>query len=415
MARIAVGGFHHETNTFAPSRAGLEHFRNAASYPRMPEGAALPGAVAGLNLPIAGFIEAARAAGHEVVATIWAGTEPAGEVETAAFEAVAGRLEARLAAALPVDALYLCLHGAMVTQAHEDGEAELLRRCRAIVGAVPIVASLDYHANVSPEMVALADMLVAYRTYPHVDMAQTGRRAAAMLERLLAAPARPHKAFEQLAFLIPLVWQCTLSDPARRLFAELQRLETQTGVDLCFTPGFPLADVRACGPAVTGYGADAERALEAVRRFAGLVTAAEPDFAGRLFGADEAVERAMAGAGAGPVILADTQDNPGAGAASDTTWLLDALVRHDARDAAVALIRDEAAARAAHAGGVGAELDMGLGGASGEGGSVPVQGRWRVEALSDGVFAGEGRMNAGLTFALGPTALLCIGGVRVVV
>ncbi|MCB1739189.1 MAG: M81 family metallopeptidase, partial [Gammaproteobacteria bacterium] len=178
MARIAISGFQHETNTFAPLRADLSAFQNCPAYPRLPRGEALIEAMQGLNLPIAGFIEAALAGGHRLCPGTWAMATPSAQVSDEAFETIAGRILEDLAAALPVDAVYLCLHGAMVTDSHQDGEGELLRRVRAIIGpGVPLVVSLDLHANVTSAMHGHADAMVAYRTYPHVDMALTGRRA----------------------------------------------------------------------------------------------------------------------------------------------------------------------------------------------------------------------------------------------
>src|SRR5260370_392137 len=122
-----------------------------------------------------------------------------------------------IAAAGPLDAVYLDLHGAMVTEHFDDGEGEILARVRKAIGNdLPLVASLDLHANVTPEMVGHADALIAYRTYPHVDMADTGRAAAKHLELLLRTKQKFAKAFRQLPFLIPISWQCTNDHPTKR-------------------------------------------------------------------------------------------------------------------------------------------------------------------------------------------------------
>jgi microcystin degradation protein MlrC len=415
MARIAVGGFHHETNTFAPRKTTLDDFLHSASYPHMPRGADLPPAVRGQNLPVAGFIEQALAHGHEILPTVWAGASPAAAVSDDAFEEVLATLLRDLEAALPVDAVYLCLHGAMVSESQADGEAELLSQVRALVGEIPIVVSLDFHANVSAEMVELATALTAFRTYPHIDVADTGRRALALLDGILDAGVPPAKAYRPVPFLIPLVWQCTLSDPMRRIMGTLEGLEADTGASLSFAAGFPLADVPVCGPSVLAYAAEEKTAAEVADLLYEMIVAAEADFAGHLFEADEAVSHARERYRGKPIVLADTQDNPGAGAASDTTWLLEELVREDAKDAALAILCDPAAAEAAHAAGQGAELELALGATSGQPGHRPFHGCFTVEALSDGEFEGSGRMSAGSPFHLGPSALLRIGGVRVVV
>ena len=141
----------------------------------------------GANIPAQGAIEALRSSGPTLVATAWAAASPSAHVTNDAFERIAGELLSRLQAAGSVDGIYLDLHGAMVTEAYDDGEGELLRRVRQAVGPrVPIAASLDLHANVTRAMIATADALVAYRSYPHVDMAETGARAARLLERMCA-------------------------------------------------------------------------------------------------------------------------------------------------------------------------------------------------------------------------------------
>lgn len=414
MARIAVGGFHHETNTFAPRKTTLDDFLHSASYPHMPRGADLPKAVKGQNLPIAGFIEQALRQGHEVLPTVWAGASPAAEVEDDTFEEILSILLKDLEAALPIDGVYLCLHGAMVTESYPDGEAEILSRVRDLVGDKPLVASLDFHANVSAEMVDLATALTVFRTYPHIDMADRGREAALMLAWILKE-GPPVKAYRRIPFLIPLVWQCTLSDPMREIMGTLAQLEADIPSYPSLAAGFPLADVPVCGPSVLAYAADETEATEIVDRLYREICEAEAAFAGHLYEPEEAVAHALAGYRGKPIVLADTQDNPGAGAASDTIWLLEELMKQDADDAALAILCDPACAAAAHEAGRGAELDLDLGAISGQPGHRPFHGHFIVEALSDGEFEGTGRMSAGSPFHLGPTALLRIGGVRVVV
>src|ERR1700741_2948964 len=202
MARIAIGGLQHETNTFAPSRADYAAFEAGGGWPGAQYGERLFAAVEGANIPAAGAIGALRAMGHSLVGTAWAAASPSAQVTSDAFERIAGELLARLKAAAPVDGVYLDLHGAMVVDTYDDGEGELLRRVREAVGPrVPVVASLDLHANVTRAMVERTDALVAYRTYPHVDMAETGARAARVLDQILRSGMRPQGGFHQLDYL----------------------------------------------------------------------------------------------------------------------------------------------------------------------------------------------------------------------
>jgi microcystin degradation protein MlrC len=183
---------------------------------------------------------------------------------------------------------------------------------------------------------------------------------------------------------------------------------------LSFTPGFPPADIAECGPAVIAYADSPQAADEAADELARMVTNAEGDFAGTLFDPDEGVREAMRRYTDRPIVLADTQDNPGAGGASDTVGLLEALVRNGARDAVFGLLYDPAAAQAAHDAGVGAQLDLAVGAGSGQAGHAPFRGRFTVEALSDGVFTGTGPMKHGTRYQMGPMAVLRTDGVRVV-
>jgi len=419
MALIAVGGFQHETNTFAPTKADYAAFELGAGRPGVQFGAAIAPALAGANIPAAGALEALHALGHESVGLAWAAASPSAQVTRDAYERIAGEIVRRLAVAGPVDGVYLDLHGAMVAEHYDDGEGELLARVRSLVGArVPIVASLDLHANVTRAMLDLADGLVAYRSYPHVDMAETGGRAARLLDAILKRGRPMAKAWKTLNFLTSIPSQCTFIEPCKSLYQSLERIEQQQGVCLSFTPGFPMADFAECGMAVFGYGADEAKARAAVARLAGEVGDAEKDFALELFSPEDAVRRAMQrGVAGAPVVLADTQDNPGAGGNGDTTGLLAAMIRLRAEDAVLGMLIDAPSAAAAHALGHGNSARFMLGEISGVPGHVPLAGEFTVEALGEGNFVGAGPFYRGLQLKLGPMALLRsreAPGVRVV-
>jgi microcystin degradation protein MlrC len=418
MARIAIGGFQHETNTFAPSRADYAAFEAGGGWPGARYGEAIFPAVEGANIPAAGAIGALRALGHDLAGTAWAAASPSAHVTAEAYERIAGELILRLEKAKPVDGVYLDLHGAMVSEGYDDGEGELLRRVREAVGPrVPIAASLDLHANVTRAMVERADALVAYRTYPHVDMAETGARAAQLLDQMLRSGSRLAGAFHQLDYLTGLPSQCSFIEPCKSIYGELARLEAN-GVALSFTPGFPMADFAECGMAVFGYGTDAARVQAAVGELRGMVADAEKDFALELHDAPGAVRRAKSrGAPGAPVVLADTQDNPGAGGNGDTTGLLRALIEQNAQDAVFGMLIDPASATRAHEAGQGSSLSFSLGGLSNIEGDSPFSGEFVVERLGDGRFTCTGPMFKGFRMTLGPMALLrsrAAPGVRVV-
>lgn len=416
--RIGIGGFQHETNTFAPSRATWEEFADkGGGWPKLVSGAALFDAVAGANIPVAGFIDAMQA--HTLLPTTWAAASPSGYVTRDAYERISGMILDGLKQAMPLDGVYLDLHGAMVAEHHDDGEGELLRRVRALVGpTVPIVASLDLHANVTRAMIAHADNLVCYRTYPHIDMAETGQRAAQLLDRRLEGMPRPYVALRNIPYLISLCWQSTDIEPANSLYQLLDDLESrEPTVSLSFATGFPAADFPECAPAVWAYGdtqADADAAANTMQR---AVLNAEDDFGGKILTADEAVQTALslASTSTRPIIIADVQDNPGAGGSSDTTGILRALIRHGASNAAIGLIVDPAAALAAHRAGAGNTVRIALGGHSGIRDDAPIEADYVVEKISDGRFDTHGAFYRGFHMDLGPSACLRINDVRIIV
>jgi microcystin degradation protein MlrC len=418
MTRIAVGGFLHETNTFAPTKATYEDFVHGGGWPSMSKGRDVLKVMRNINVGLAGFVGAAEAQGWELAPTIACAASPSAHVTRDAYERIAKMMVDGIDAAGPIDAVYLDLHGAMVSEHLDDGEGEILRRVRQLIGNdVPLVASLDLHANVTPQMIEQADALIAYRTYPHVDMADTGRAAAKHLALLLKTKQKLAKAFRQLPFLIPISWQCTNDQPTKGIYQKLAAMESDAVPTLSFAPGFPAADFEHCGPSVFAYGrtqGDADAAADALAK---IVVGHEDDFDGRIFSPDEGVRYAMElAAGANkPIIIADTQDNPGAGGDSDTTGMLRALVRNNATRAAIGVICDPASAKQAHAAGVGASITLALGGKSGIPGDAPYKETFVVEKLSDGEFVASGPYYGGRDMEMGPSAALRIGDVRVVV
>ena len=432
MLRIFVAGFHHETNTFAPSPADWEAFNAGGGYVAYSRGEAMLRTMAATSLSIGGFAEAAAQRGWTLVPSAWAGAMPSNRVTTDAFERIAGEIVQDLQRALNdadgggVDAIYLDLHGAAVAECADDAEGELLHRVRAVAGpTLPIVASLDLHANVTQRMLRLTSAMTAFRTYPHVDMRETGARAAHMLARRLSTPgnARTMHA-ERVPFLLPLNAQCTLMQPASEVVALIERLEREHDVELNFSMGFSAADFAECGPVLFGYGADAATVRDTVRQLHDAVVHARSRWRLDVLPPDAAVERAiaLAATAAAPVVIADTQDNPGAGGDSNTTGMLRALLAANAGQrlegrVALGLLFDPPSAAAACAAGVGAMLALELGRAvptwTGEPTDPPVQARCRVLAVSDGVVPLFGPMTAGATMTLGASACVEVDGVKV--
>jgi microcystin degradation protein MlrC len=417
---LAVGGFQHETNTFASQPATLADFATPDAWPGLTRGADLIDAVRGINLPAAGFIAEANAAGDTIAPLTWCSATPSGRVTRDAYEHIAQLLLDDLRRERRLDAVYLDLHGAMVAEHIDDGDGELLRRVRSTVGPdVPVIASLDFHANVSQQMLQQASVLVAYRTYPHVDMANTGARALRCLHTISNRPIA--RFMRQPPFLIPLTSQCTLVEPLASIFEDVARRERDGVESLNFTPGFPAADVDECGPAIFAYGSDAAGVMHHVNELSNEIAARQREFALEIHSIDAALSdlaRTPATRGR-PIVLADTQDNPGGGGTASTTSLLKALIARRVSRVLAGIIFDPTAAARAHEAGVGAFIELDVGACFGESvgvdGETPIHGRFQVVTLGDGRFTATGPFYLGSRMELGPMALLRIDDIHIAV
>jgi microcystin degradation protein MlrC len=287
---------------------------------------------------------------------------------------------------------------------------ESCARVRRVVGpGVPISVPLDLHANVTPEMVDKADYLDLYRYYPHIDMAETGARTAMKLLEMIRSGKRSSKAFRQLDFLIPVNGGCTDFGPAReiyhRIMPALEREQRLAG--LSFGVGFPHADFKDAGPSVIAYAESQAVAEAAAERLKNEIARREAQFLPEFYPAPEAVSRALAIAAnaSKPVVIADTQDNPGGGGPGDTSGLLRALIAARAKGAVIGALIDPAAAYTAYAAGEGAAAVIAIGGKRFPGDS-PVEAHCRVlRSRSDG-WTAVGAMKGGMPVDLGRTALV---------
>lgn len=416
MARIAIGGFQHETNCFIDARTDFSYFASHRDRPPLVYGEDVIRWLEANSFAMGGFIGATRER-HQLVPLLWTSGGAGALVTRDAFERIACSLVGLLSRELPVDAVYLDLHGAMVTDDFEDGEGELLRRVRAAVGPdIPIVISLDYHANVTPQMVEFTDGLIAYRTYPHVDRIETGRYAAQVLEQLLVRGRPLGRALRKPGFLIPLNGQCTLVDPSRHVVDQSQILEGDV-ISLSYLAGFPPSDLYWCGPAVIAHAWTQQAADDAADRMLATIEAREAEFAEEMLSPEDGVARAIeiARTANKPVVIADTQDNPGCGGTADSTGVLKALVAAGAQGAVLGLLCDPHAAEAAHRAGAGARIRIALGGRSGPTGVTPLEAEFEVLTVREGRFVSSGAVAGGRDNDVGRMALLGLGGVKVAV
>ncbi|UPY34899.1 M81 family metallopeptidase [Sediminicoccus sp. KRV36] len=414
--RIAVAGFLHESHSFAPHPTEWANFLTPGGLPALQRPGAMMAGLKGTSTCAGGGIEEAVRHGASIAPLGWCFANPAGPVTREAFERISAMIVDALSVALeeaPLDGIFLDLHGAMVSDDYPDAEGELMRRVRAAAGAIPVAVTLDPHANMTRQMAELADVIVPYRTYPHVDMLAVGQRAMALLIQRIQRGAPWAMAFRELDFLIPITSQCTMVEPMAGVMAERLALAASV-VELAYCFGFPYADFPGCGQAIAAYAETPDAASAAAEALSKAIGAREASFAGAVQPADAAVSEAIriAAASSKPVVIADTQDNPGGGGHGDTTGLLAELIAQNAQGAVLAPMNDAESAAACHAAGEGATITLALGGKSD---AAPLTVTGIVEKLGDGRFTLTGPMGKGNPADLGPSALLRIGGVRVVI
>ncbi|MCC5970086.1 MAG: M81 family metallopeptidase [Pararhodobacter sp.] len=417
--QILIGAILHETNTFnrVPTRLADFEGRYLCLEPET-----IRDRLTGTATEMGGFLEAVDTYGWQARLALAAAAGPSGPLATPDWDMLRNHLLD--AARGPVDGVLLALHGAMVTQDDQDPEGTLLQALRAALPpGTPIIVTLDMHANVSARMVAHADALFAYETYPHVDHADCARDAAQALARLIALPA--HRRATRRALLRPPMLDAAdhgrtdPPGPMNQLVAQARALRQSPGVlATALTIGFPWADVAEAGPAVV--------VTTLADSPANPTTLARPLINGlwdsraktqlRFPALDEAMAIARQGRpGDAPLVLADFADNPAGGANGDSPNLLRAMLAAGLSNAAFATLADPQAVRAAQDVGEGASLDLSLGGHHRPDLTPPLHVTARVERLHDGRFRCQGPVLRGVQVEMGPTALLEVDGIRVIV
>ncbi len=415
--RFVIAVMRHETNTFSPLPTVLEDFgRGMSGGPAT--GAEAVRAMAGTNNPIAAFLDIAKARGAEAVVPIAANASPSGKVTDDAYEAIAGRILAAIGDGC--DAALLDLHGAMVTESFDDGEGELLRRIRELAPGLPIAVALDFHTNLTAAMMDNADVITGYRTYPHVDMYETGARAGRTLMRMLDGEVRPVMAWKSLPMLTHMLRQTPSTQPMKDIMDRAIAAEAGGEVlNASLFGGFPLADIPHVGlAAVVVTDGDAHGAADLRDELLRTAWARRADFVFPLEPMAESIARAAAMT-EGPVVLADHGDNTGAGGNQDVMAVLAEVMRQGLPDVAAGPFWDPEAVARMHAAGVGAELTLAIGGrtdmpALGLKGE-PLQVTGRVKTLSDGRFTVTGPMMTGMELGIGRSAVLGTEKVEILV
>ncbi|WP_029870870.1 M81 family metallopeptidase [Rhizobium leguminosarum] len=368
--RIAVGGIHIECSTYNPVLNEEKDFR-------VLRGEAL------LDAPYFAFL---RDYDAEFLPTIHARAIAGGPVSRATYEAFKGEFLERLKPTLPLDGLYLAMHGAMYVEGMEDAEGDWISAARALVGKdCTVSASYDLHGNVTQRIIDALDIYSTYRTAPHIDVEETMRRSVSMLVKSLKTGEKPLVLWAPIPVVLPGERTSTVDEPAKSLYDMLPGIDAIDGVwDASLMVGYVWADEPRATAAAIMTGTDRTVLEREARRLARAYWDAREDF---VFGCEtgsveECVERAIASPTA-PVVLAESGDNPTGGGVGDRADVLTELIARGATGVVFAGIADKAATEACYAAGIGAEPELSVGASLDTKGSKPVHGRFTVKFLHE--------------------------------
>lgn len=414
--RVLLGQFMHETNTFSVQPADVAAFHKLFCY----IGDDIPKKLANTNCESAGFIDVAERFGWQPIHTVAAFANPCGKVTDAAWHELGGLILQGARDNPNVDGVLLGLHGAMVTERYDDAEGQLIAELREILGSdIPMAVTLDLHANISERMAQMTNIMVSYRTYPHIDMRERALQAGELLERVMADNTKPYTVLARRPLLNGADSGRTDAGPMPGLLAEAAEFEKEPGVQvISINAGFPLADITDVGPTVlvsgigdnSRYQAIAEHLMDkiwqtrAVETNQYLSASAAAAFAQTYDGGDK------------PLVIADFADNPGAGTYGDSTNLLKAMLDAGLENATFAAIRDAEAADILAFNGIGATVKLAVGGkVDPRFGGSPLELEGEVISITDGRYVCDGPMWAGMEKSFGTTAVLRVAGIDIII
>ena len=402
--RCYVAGVQHESGSFSPIPTSLRSFTTVRW-----------GVDSFEESHVMGYGDACDIAtelGMEVVAGPFSNAEPALPCTASAWQFIRDRIVDELRAALPVDVVFLCLHGAQMAEGIDDCEGDLLSAVRELVGPrVAVGALLDLHANVSSRMLASGDLIVSCRQYPHIDYAERAAEMLPVLAKIASGSVRPVTA--AVRFATPGAYPTT-DEPMKSFVARFTAVQQREGVlAVSANHGFEGSDQPDTGSSVV-VTTDGDLALatatadEVANDFLGVIRS--KSWVAK--GVDAAIDEALAHKGS-PVVLADSSDNPGGGSAGDATFVLAELIQRDAKNVALALLWDPVAVRMCHDAGIGARLPLRIGGKAGPMSGMPLDVDAEVKCVRDdamqSLFA-KGEPN----YRLGRTAMIRVGGIEIV-
>ncbi len=414
--RVLTAEFSHETNTFSVRKTDYDAF----TVEGVMFGDDAIRARGEANTEIAGFLDIGRKHGWAIEHVLSTGAEPAGPVTRDAFDRIGGAIvKAAAARKGQLDGILLGLHGAMVTDFSPDGEGELLERLRAVVGPdLPIAVTLDPHANVTAKMCELADILISFKTYPHIDMRDIARHASELLHKTMAGEIRPKTLLARRPMLEEANAGRTDIGPMVEWIARARAYEETAGaLAVSINGAFPNADIPEVGPTVlVTYDGDPARHQAFAESIADEIWDNRFNVLNTFYTVMQAAEIAHDYRGDRPLIIADYADNPGAGGYGDATALLGAMLEVGISDACFGPIVDPETAQQLHRASVDDTVKLKLGGKTDPRfGGDPLAVTGKLLVISDGKLIGDGEQLGGLEFSFGPTAVVQIDGITVLV
>ncbi|MEM7405890.1 MAG: M81 family metallopeptidase [Pseudomonadota bacterium] len=413
--KILLAQMKHETNTFSPVLTDLARFARGQATPYYDDDAVQ--AYAGTGSALGAFIDVASRAGARLEVPIAANAWPSGPVEDDAYEHMCERILSRIKP--DIDAILLDLHGAMVTRSLDDGEGNLMRRVRRAAPDIPIGVALDMHTNMYPDIANNCDVLAGYQTYPHIDLYETGARAANGIVAMLEGRVHPTLAWGRKPMLPHVMRQASLDWPNSELQARCQRMEREGAIAASLFVGFPHADIDGAGlSAVVVTDNDTGQALAWRDELLEFAWAHRADFVYEVEPLEASLARAT-GIEGSPVVLLDHYDNAASGGTMDTMTVLAGIFEAGLTDVAAFAIHDpQAVAQMVEAGignnvtlALGGKLDMPSIGLTGE----PLEVSGRVRTITDGRYVNEGPASRGVRMDMGTSVVLDTGNVEVVV
>ena len=415
MKRVLLAEIMHETNTFNRIATTKADFETRYWH----EGLEAASVLADTNTEIGGFIEAADSYGWELTLPLAASASPSGPMAAADWARVKELITAPLRAGEKLDAIILVLHGSMVTQTSLDAEGDLLGEVRALAGPdVLVAATLDMHANVSPEMVAAADLMMCYRTYPHVDQRERALHMARLVQDVFDGAPRPKLVHARIPMMDAANHgQTAQGQPMPRLLQLADEIEQRDGI-VCASLqiGFPWSDVVDIGPNVLVTATDEAAGRRAADELMQALWDSRHETQLEFARPEEAMTLALQGrAGDRPLVLADFADNPAGGAYGDSPNLLRAMLEAGLENAAFATISDPDSVALCRQAGEGATVQLELGGKGAPDLTPPLVIEAEVVRLGDGQYVCAGPMWQGVRFSMGPVAVVRKGGIDIII